>query len=112
MKGVHLARRLVLEAPVRTSDEAGGIIENWIALGVHWADVRLRSGRETAMAIGRGSEADYRIVVRAAPHGAASRPLPGQRFVEGVRRFLIEAVGDSDPKNRYLTCFAREEVAL
>lgn len=112
MKDVHLSRRLVMEAPVRTSDDAGGFVESWIALGIVWADVRLRAGRETAMSVGRGSETDYRITVRAAPIGAPSRPVPGQRFVEGVRRFLIEAVGDADPKSRYLTCFAREELVL
>lgn len=112
MRAVHLSRRLVLEAPERTSDNAGGFVESWIALGILWADVRLRSGREAAMSMGRSSEADYRIFVRATPHGSPSRPVPGQRFVEGVRRFLIEAVGDSDPKGRYLTCFAREVVAV
>ena len=112
MKDVYLSRRLTLEAPVRTADDAGGFAENWVALGVVWADVRLRSGRETATLSGRASETDYRITVRATPQGAQSRPVPGQRFVEGVRRFLIEAVGDSDPKGRYLTCFAREELVL
>jgi len=112
MKGVHLGRRLVLEAPERIADDAGGFLESWIALGVVWADVRLRAGRETYDGTGRASETDYKIFVRASPHGAASRPVPGQRFVEGVRRFQIEAVSEADTLGRYLVCFAREELVL
>lgn len=108
MKQVHLGRRLVLEAPVRNSDGAGGYEESWLALGIVWGDVRLRSGREKT---GGVSETDYTITVRAAPIGAASRPVPGQRFVEGVRRFHIEAVGDDHESGRYLTCYVREELA-
>lgn len=112
MKGVHLSRRLVLEAPVRTDDGAGGFSEEWVALGIIWANVKLRTGRETAVRVGRESETDYRIMVRSTPQGSPSRPVPGQRFVEGVRRFVIEAVGDSDARGRYLTCYAREELVL
>lgn len=112
MKAVHLNRRLTLEAPARTEDGAGGHIENWVALGVHWAEVKLRTGRERSVVSGQASDVDYKITVRGAPIGAASRPVPGQRFVEGVRHYLIEAVSERDPLGRYLICFAREEVAL
>jgi head-tail adaptor len=112
MKGVHLCRRLVLEAPERIADDAGGFEESWVALGIVWADVRLRSGRETSDVTGRASEADYKIILRATPSGAPSRPVPGQRFVEGIRRFLIEAVSEADSHGRYLVCFAREELVL
>ena len=107
MKWVHLGRRMKLEAAVKSSDGAGGYVESWEVLGYIWADVRLRSGRERS---GGVSETDYKIIVRASPMGAVSRPVPGQRFVEGLRRFLIEAVGDDDPKGKYLTCFVREEL--
>ncbi|NJS38774.1 MAG: head-tail adaptor protein [Rhodobacteraceae bacterium] len=53
----------------------------------------------------------YRITVRAAPTGAVSRPKAGQRFREGTRLFPILAVTEADPYGRFLTCFAREEVA-
>lgn len=108
MRFVQLCRRMVLEAPVKSSDGAGGFDESWVALGWIWADVRLRSGRERS---GGVSETDYKFIVRAAPMGAASRPVPGQRFVEGGRKFLIESVGDADPKGKYLTCFVKEELA-
>jgi len=107
----HLNRRLVLEAPVRTPDGAGGFSESWAVLGEVWAEVNARTGRERAVAGGPVSAVGYRIVVRAAPVDAASRPLPEQRFREGERLFVIQAVADGDPTGRYLTCFADEEVA-
>jgi len=50
-------------------------------------------------------------VVRGAPVGHSTRPRAGQRFVETGRIFHIEAVAERDPRGRYLTCFAEEEVA-
>lgn len=112
MRGVQLNRRLVLEARQDSPDGAGGTSQAWAALGVHWADVRLRSGRERTVPAGQASDVDFKITLRAAPVGAASRPKPGQRFVEGMRRYLIEAVSERDVDGRYLICLAREEVQL
>ncbi|MFT7595414.1 MAG: head-tail adaptor [Paracoccaceae bacterium] len=111
MSAPHLNRRLALEAPVRAPDGAGGFSESWAVLGEVWAEVSARTGRERAVAGGPVSAVGYRIVVRSAPVGAASRPLPEQRFREGARLFIIQAVADRDPVGRYLTCFADEEVA-
>ena len=110
MSVVHLNRKLTLEAEVKSSDGAGGFSVDWVALGQIWADVRLRSGRDRRNRIGRVSEADYRIIIRATPSGSPSRPVPGQRFVDGTRTFLIEAVGDDHRDGKYLSCFAREEL--
>jgi len=111
MRAPHLNRRLVLEAPVRAPDGAGGFSESWVALGEIWAEVSARSGRERVGIGGPVSAVGYRIVVRSAPVGAAARPMPEQRFREGERLFVIQAVADGDPRARYLTCFADEEVA-
>ena len=56
------------------------------------------------------SAVPYRVTVRGAPVGSPSRPKAGQRFREGTRLFLIQAVTERDQFGRYLTCFAREEV--
>ena len=107
----NLSHALILEAPERVSDGAGGFVEGWIALGTLWAEITARTGRETA---GKGapiSRVAYKIVVRGAPFGAPSRPKPEQRFREGARLFRILAVAERDPEGRYLTCFAEEEVA-
>lgn len=110
MSGVHLGRKLLLEAPRRVPDGAGGFSESWDVLGELWADVQARSGRERNEAGVVVSSVGYRIVVRAAPNGSAARPMPNQRFREGARLFVIRAVAERDGDGRYLTCFADEEV--
>ena len=110
MRSVNLNRMVVLEAPVRVSDGAGGHGEAWQALGTLWASIRAGTGREAAGEFVTVSTVPYRIVVRASPYGAPSRPTPEQRFRDGARVFRILAVSDADETGRYLTCHAREEV--
>lgn len=106
----QLNRRLVLEAPFRAPDGAGGYAETWQALGEHWAEVRTRTGGERSEAGVPVSTVTYNIVVRGAPYGSAARPMPEQRFRDGERLFLIQAIAERDPEGRFLTCFAEEEI--
>ncbi|MEM6636096.1 MAG: head-tail adaptor protein [Pseudomonadota bacterium] len=110
MKTPVLTRPLVLEEPQQVPDGAGGYTLTWTALGTLWADVRARSGSETAGNLVTVSTVSYRITVRAAPVGAPSRPKPEQRLVDGSRIFQIHAVTERDPDGRYLVCYASEEV--
>jgi len=110
MNAPHLNRALKLEGAVRTADGAGGFTEAWAALGTLWAEVLPGSGSDVLGEERMLSAVPYRVTVRGAPLGAASRPKAGQRFREGVRLFLIQAVTERDQFGRYLTCFAREEV--
>ncbi|MDQ1847790.1 head-tail adaptor protein [Gemmobacter fulvus] len=110
MSAPHLTRPLVLEAVQRVADGLGGFGESWVALGTLWAAVTAGSGRDVAGQEVTLATVPYRITVRAAAQGAASRPAPGQRFREGGRVFAILAVTEQDTAGRYLTCFAREEV--
>lgn len=110
MTEVTLSRRLLLETRESTSDGAGGFAVSWRALGTVWADVQARSGREELHAGKPTSRVTSRIVVRAAPVGAASRPRPDQRFREGARIFNILAVAEYDPRGRYLAIDAEEGV--
>ncbi len=107
----HLSRSLVLEAPVHVSDGAGGYVRDWQPLGVLWAEVKAGSGRETAAFAVTVSRVPYRVVVRAAPVDAPSRPVAGQRFREGARIFNIHAVAEKGTEGRFLTCHVEEEVA-
>lgn len=108
MKAPVLSRKLVLEAPARVPDGAGGYAETWTQLGTLWGEIALRgSGRE----VDEASRLALKITIRAAPQGAPSRPTAAMRFRDGARLYLIEAVHESDPSGRYLTCFAVEEVA-
>lgn len=111
MKRPGLNRRLTLEAPDRVADAAGGFQESWRVLGVLWAEVTARTGRETTAVGAAISRTGYRIVVRGAPEGSEERPKPEQRFRDGNRLFLIRAVTEWDALGRYLVCFADEEVA-
>lgn len=106
---VRLNRRLTLEAEERQADGAGGFASAWVAKGVIWAEVRPGTGREQGADFLTYATVPYRITVRAAPHGAPSRPVAGQRFREGERTFRVRAVADTEA-GMFLTCFCHEEV--
>ena len=73
---VRLVRRLVLETPEMVPDGSGGFDVGWVPVGTLWADVTARTGREELVAGALRPRATYRILVRAAPVGSASRPTP------------------------------------
>lgn len=107
----RLTRKLVLEARGGGGDGAGGRSGGWQALGTHWAQVEARIGRyETGDGYPR-ARVPYKVTIRAMPQDAPSRPVAGQRFVEGTRAYLIKAVADEATDARYLICYADEEVA-
>lgn len=107
-----LNRRLDLEEPQQVIDGAGGFAKQWVTLGTIWADIQSRSGRETSGEAVSLSSTRYRVIVRAAPYGAPSRPIAGQRLRDGGRVFNIEAVAEYDSDLRYLVCFCDEEVVV
>lgn len=104
-----LRRWLVLETAVDTADGAGGFARAWETAGRHWAEVIPGTGRDADGVEVVQSMIPFRITVRAAPVGAPSRPVPGQRFRDGSRLFAVLAVTERDPDGRYLVCAAREE---
>ena len=108
MSGPRLNRRLMLETKERVADGSGGFDEVWVALGELWAEITPRAGRETNDAGVTISAVSYKIVVRASTVGAPSRPVAEQRFREGPRVFVIQAVTEYDHDARYITCFAEE----
>lgn len=110
MKALKLNRALVLEDAYRVPDNAGGYTTQWQALGTLWAQVRPGSGRAYRVDALPLSRVPLRIIVRAAPDGAPSRPKAGQRFREGNRIYLIRAVTEHDQAAHYLRCHAEEEV--
>ena len=105
-----LNRELILEAPERIGDAAGGYVGGWTVMGTLWGEITARTGRERALTGTPTAQVAYKIVVRGAPYGSPERPMPEQRLRHGNRVFHIEAVAERDPEGRYLTCFANEEV--
>ncbi|WP_239025618.1 phage head closure protein [Roseicyclus persicicus] len=103
-----MTRRLLLEAPERVPDGAGGYGEAWVALGHVWAAVETRgAGRE----VDQAARLQLKVTMRAVPQGAAARPTAEMRFRDGDRLYRIEAVHEGDALGRTLVCFAVEEVA-
>lgn len=107
----RLNRRLLLEGVARLPDGAGGVTEVWAVRGTLWAEVSARSRREAEAEGLAVTRAGYRITVRAAPQGAASRPETGQRLRDGARIFAILTVTEADGAGRYLSLWAQEELA-
>jgi head-tail adaptor len=101
---------LTVEKPVRVPDDAGGYVETWTPVGVVWAEVRARTGREVAASGPVVSRVPYAIVVRGAPVGHPGRLAPDQRFRDGQRLFHIRSVAEHDANGRYLICISEEEV--
>ncbi|MEM6371513.1 MAG: phage head closure protein [Pseudomonadota bacterium] len=112
MRVPRLNRRLTLESPSRAADGAGGFHEAWTPLGVLWAEVKARTGRETQVATAPVSLVPYTITVRGAPVGHPERPVPEQRFRDGGRVFHIRSVAEADVDGKYLVCLSDEEVAI
>ena len=106
----RLNRRLTLESPTAIDDGAGGYEPIWTVLGVHWADVKTRKGREATGLAATVSRVPVTITIRAAPAGDLARPRPEQRFRDGQRLFQIKAVRELDTQGLYLACDADEEV--
>lgn len=105
-----LSRRLVLEATELLPDGSGGFSVAWAPLGTLWAEVSARSGREAFVGGQARPRIAYRIVVRGAPPGAASRPRADQRLREGERIFNILTVTEADARGRFLEILAEEGV--
>ena len=112
MKAPRLSRRLVLEAPTRVPDGAGGFTCTWAALGTLWADLVPGTPRLSDRPGAAEQRLPLRVTLRGAASGAPSRPVPGQRFREGARLYAIQSVAEADPDGRFLLCLAHEETAL
>ncbi|GLQ34054.1 hypothetical protein GCM10007939_03370 [Amylibacter marinus] len=109
--GVNLNRKLVLEENQYQSDSLGGFTNSWIILGELWGEISLRGAQTRDLETGDVSQVRLRIVVRSAPVGSPMRPAPHQRFKEGTRCYVIDAVTEHDAFGMYLECWAHEEVA-
>ncbi|MDG3042871.1 phage head closure protein [Roseicyclus marinus] len=107
MSAPEMNRRLLLEAPERLEDGAGGFSEIWVALGHVWAAVEPRgAGRE----LDQAARMQLKITMRWVLPGAGARPDAAMRFVDGDRVYRIEAVHEGDTQGRTLVCYAVEEV--
>ena len=86
----QLRTRLVLQQPVETPDDQGGVTRVWSSYGNAWAKVEPLSARPGVEADSSGVTQHYRITLR------ANFSLTLQhRLVEGARVYQIVAIRDS-----------------
>ncbi|MFN3672650.1 MAG: phage head closure protein [Bosea sp. (in: a-proteobacteria)] len=98
-----MRRRLLLEAPVETSDGLGGTRSSYRQVAALWAQVEWVSGLERWRE-GRPEQiGTHRITLRWRAGIDAS-----QRFRDGERIYAIRALGDPDGGRRRLVCLAEE----
>lgn len=107
----RLTRQLVLEAPERVADGAGGYTTNWRALGTLWAQIQPARGRAVEGGAGALSRVPLTMILRAHPVGHSGRPIAGQRLREGGRLYAVLSVSEWDASARYLELICEEEVA-
>ena len=88
-------RRLILAAPIRTPDGAGGFEVEWEERGALWVDMRMRSGSFRQTEFGRTPRATFRMETHHVPVGEPMRPVPGDRLLDGERIFEVDAIDDS-----------------
>ena len=112
MSAPRLNRRLVLEAPDRVPDGAGGYRQTWVALGGDVGRGEARDGAGEARGL-RGDLLGALPDLRARRAGgrpvAARGRSKGSAMAGGSNR--IHAVTEADPAARFLVCYTYEEGA-
>lgn len=92
----QLKTRLVLQQPVETPDDQGGVARTWTSYGNAWAQVTPLAARNAVDADSDGATQSYRIVMR------SNFSLSLQhRLVDGARIYAITAIRDGDDR-RYI----------
>lgn len=100
----QLRTRLVLQQPVETPDDQGGVTRIWSSYGNAWAKVVPLTARPDVEADANGATQSYRITMR------ANFSLTLQhRLVEGAKIYRIVAIRDSDDR-RYIEIDAQLRV--
>ena len=101
----ELNRRLTLQAPVETADDAGGVTRTFTDAATLWAKVEPVSARYDIVAAGEGATVTHRITIR--PRADITTQ---HRFVEGARIYQVVAVRDEDAGRRFSVIHAEERV--
>jgi SPP1 family predicted phage head-tail adaptor len=100
----QLRTRLVLQQPVETPDDQGGVTRVWSSYGNAWAKITPLSVRPGVEADASGATQTYRITMR------ANFSLTLQhRIVEGARVYRIVAIQESGDR-RYIEIDAQLRV--
>ena len=100
----QLRTRLLLQQPIETPDDPGGVTRGWSSYGNAWAKIVPLTARPGVEADASGATQNYRITMR------ANFSLTLQhRLVEGAKVYQIVAVRNSDDR-RYIEIDAQLRV--
>lgn len=89
----QLKTRLVVQQPVETPDDQGGVTRTWTTFATVWAQVTPLAARREVQADADGATQAYRIVLR------SNLSLTLQhRFSDGARVYRIAAIRDRDER--------------
>jgi SPP1 family predicted phage head-tail adaptor len=97
-----MRRRVVIEAPQRTGDGAGGFAETWGAVATVWARVSARGGSERVRADRLASAVTHDITIR-----WRTGVLPTMRVRLGAR--VLEIIATVEDERRRLLTLECEE---
>jgi SPP1 family predicted phage head-tail adaptor len=99
----ELRARSVLEGPVETPDQAGGVLRSWAEIASVWADVSTLNAQQRLEAEQIGQTVTHRVTLRWRA-GLSTK----QRLRRGSQIFLIRGVQDPDDRRRRLICNCEE----
>jgi len=89
----QLKTRLVVQQPVETPDDQGGVTRAWTTFATVWAQVTPLAARREVQADADGATQAYRIVLR------SNLSLTLQhRFGDGARIYRIVAIRERDDR--------------
>lgn len=89
----QLKTRLVVQQPVETPDDQGGVTRTWTTFATVWAQVTPLAARRDAQADSDGVTQSYRILLRS----HLSLTLQ-HRFSDGARIYRIVAIRERDDR--------------
>ena len=106
---VHLLdKRITLQSPTITRDEAGGEILSWADVGTVWAYINPLSGHELANAQASFAEVTHMIIIRWQSAFSDPQAMAKMRIVYAGRRFAIGSAVDIDMAHQFLAISAQE----
>lgn len=98
-----LRKRVVIEEPIRVSDEAGGFTESWQEVVSAFAEILPVTGREKLSAFKMQGEISHKATIR-----YVSGITTGMRLKLGARLLNIRAVINSSEMNERLILLCDE----
>ena len=89
----QLKTRLVVQQPIETPDDQGGVVRSWTTFATVWAQVTPLAARRDVEADADGVTQTYRIVLRS----HLSLTLQ-HRFSDGARIYRIVAIREREDR--------------